>query len=186
MKPKNVCIFCASSNNIDSLYFDIARKIGIKCIENDFGLVYGGGAQGLMGQVAQTIAQAGGYITSIVPKKLQQNNIIFNRSNELIITKTMFERKSIMIEKSDAFICLPGGFGTLDEMLEVITLKQLGYIDKPIAILNTNGFYDNMINQFKLSFNRGFINTKYKNIYFVSSSIDEIFDYINSTCFLPH
>ena len=122
---KNVCVYCSSSSKIAPLYFDIADLLAKLLANNSMNLVYGGGDVGLMGKLARTVKENGGKVIGIIPKIFADKNIVFREADEMIITETMRERKRIMDEKSDAFIALPGGFGTLDELIEILSLKQL-------------------------------------------------------------
>lgn len=143
-----VCVYCSSSNAIDDAYPPVAEALGRQLAARDHALVYGGGAVGLMGVLARAAHDAGGHVTGVIPSKLQNREGIAYDADELIVTETMRERKRIMFSKSNAFIVLPGGFGTLEEFMEVLTLKQLGYHDHPIALLNVDGFFDTLLSFF--------------------------------------
>lgn len=143
-----VCVYCSSSNDIDEAYPPVAEALGRHLAARGHTLVYGGGAVGLMGVLARAAHDAGGHVTGVIPSKLQDREGIAYDADELIVTETMRERKRIMFSSSDAFIVLPGGFGTLEEFMEVLTLKQLGYHDHPIALLNVNGFFDTLLSFF--------------------------------------
>ena len=112
-------------------------------------LIYGGGSVGLMGELAREVQQGGGRVVGVIPERLSTEEIAFEAAEELLVTADMAERKNIMIERAEAFICLPGAFGTLDEMLEIITLRQLDYHDKPIILVNTDGFYEALLGFFE-------------------------------------
>ncbi|MFP6737705.1 MAG: TIGR00730 family Rossman fold protein [Planctomycetota bacterium] len=144
-----ICVFCASSNNASPRYLEVARKLGQLMVARDHTLVYGGGSVGLMGELAREVRGGGGRVVGVIPKRLSTEEIAFEAAQELLVTADMAERKNIMIERAEAFICLPGAFGTLDEMLEIITLRQLDYHDKPIILVNTDGFYDALLGFFE-------------------------------------
>ena len=144
-----ICVFCASSNNASPRYLEVARKLGQLMVARDHTLVYGGGSVGLMGELAREVQGGGGRVVGVIPKRLSTEEIAFEAAQELLVTADMAERKNIMIERAEAFICLPGAFGTLDEMLEIITLRQLDYHDKPIILVNTDGFYDALLGFFE-------------------------------------
>ena len=146
---QGICVFCASSNAVASRYFDVATQVGNLLAENGFNLVYGGGKVGLMGAVAMAVHQKGGKVLGIIPECLMAREVAYTQADELIVTDDMFQRKQLMIDKSKAFVVLPGGFGTLDEVMEVITLKQLGTHQKPIEFLNTDGFFDDLLTYFE-------------------------------------
>lgn len=140
----NICLYGASSPALDRAYFDAAEEFGRLLAKNGHTLVYGGGAQGVMGAAARGAADAGGKITGIAPNFLNVDGILFDRCTEFILTDTMAERKAAMIAHADAFVMAPGGFGTLEEFFEVLTLKQLGRHNPAIAVLNTNGYYNKL------------------------------------------
>ena len=144
-----ICVFCASSNNASPRYLEVARKLGQLMVAQGHTLVYGGGSVGLMGELAREVQGGGGRVVGVIPKRLSTEEIAFEAAQELLVTADMAERKNIMIERAEAFICLPGAFGTLDEMLEIITLRQLDYHDKPIILVNTDGFYDALLGFFE-------------------------------------
>jgi uncharacterized protein (TIGR00730 family) len=143
-----ICVYCSSSNAIADTYPPVAEALGHELGRRGHALVYGGGAVGLMGVLAHAAHEAGGEITGVIPSKLQDREGIAYDADELIVTETMRERKGIMFDRADAFVVLPGGYGTLEEFMEVLTLKQLGYHDRPIAILNVDGFFDTLLEFF--------------------------------------
>ncbi|MFO8098954.1 MAG: TIGR00730 family Rossman fold protein [Salinibacter sp.] len=143
-----ICVYCSSSDDIDATYPPIAEALGRQLAARGHALVYGGGAVGLMGVLARATHEAGGHVTGVIPSKLQSREGIAYDADELVVTETMRERKRIMFSKANAFIVLPGGFGTLEEFMEVLTLKQLGYHDRPIALLNVDGFFDTLLSFF--------------------------------------
>lgn len=145
----SICVYCSSSNAIADTYPPVAEALGRAIARRGHTLVYGGGAVGLMGVLAKAAHDAGGAVTGVIPSKLQDREGIAYEADNLIVTETMRERKGIMFRKSDAFIVLPGGFGTVEEFMEVLTLKQLGYHDHPIAILNVDGFFDTLLDFFE-------------------------------------
>ncbi|PSQ96380.1 MAG: TIGR00730 family Rossman fold protein [Bacteroidetes bacterium SW_9_63_38] len=144
-----ICVYCSSSDAIADVYPPVADALGRKIAQRGHTLVYGGGAVGLMGVLAHAAHEEGGAVTGVIPSKLQNREGIAYNADELIVTDTMRERKGIMFRQSDAFIVLPGGYGTLEEFMEVLTLKQLGYHDHPIVILNVDGFYDTLLSFFE-------------------------------------
>jgi cytokinin riboside 5'-monophosphate phosphoribohydrolase len=175
---KRICIFCASSNIIDPEYFKDAEILASLFAEKKFELVFGGGKKGLMGRIAEIFKKKGCRIIGVIPKKLNKPGITFRDADEIIETETMQERKSIMTESANAFVALAGGFGTLEEILEVISMKQLGFHKKPFAILNTNNLYDFLFKQFNVLSEEKFIDKKNMNTFFSSTSADEVFNYV--------
>ena len=145
----SICVFCASSDDASPRYREVARSLGGLMVERGHTLIYGGGSVGLMGELAREVQQGGGRVVGVIPERLSTEEIAFEAAEELLVTADMAERKNIMIERAEAFICLPGAFGTLDEMLEILTLKQLDYHDKPIVLVNTDGFYDTLLGFFR-------------------------------------
>lgn len=137
-----ICVYCASSAAIDAVYFEAAKALATELVKNNVEVVYGGGAVGLMGMLADTILAKGGGITGIIPRFMFDLGWAHTKVTDLIITETMHQRKARYLENIDGVVALPGGCGTLEELLEVITLKKLGQFSKPIAILNTHGFYE--------------------------------------------
>ena len=161
----NICLYGASSNTLDRVYLDAAYDFGARLAKNGHTLVYGGGAQGVMGAAARGVSDNGGRIIGIAPTFFQVDGILFDHCTEFIPTETMAERKQLMMAHADAFVMAPGGFGTLEEFFEVLTLKQLGRHNPAIAILNTNGFYDKL-QEFVLSaVEQRFIRSACLNIY---------------------
>ncbi len=138
----SLCIFCGSRFGNAIEYRDQAARLGRHCGENAVEVVYGGGHVGLMGVVADAALAAGGKVVGLIPERLLKREVGHREISELIVTESMFDRKEQMIERSDAFAVLPGGMGTLDELFEVLTLRQLGYHQKPIVLINTDGFWN--------------------------------------------
>jgi uncharacterized protein (TIGR00730 family) len=174
----NICVYCSSSNDIAPSYFDAARALGTALAQHGWPLVYGGGSVGLMGALAEAVHAAGGKVIGIIPQALLDREVGYLEADELIVTTTMRERKRLMDERADAFVTLPGGFGTLEELLEIITLKQLHYHEKPIIIVNVNGFYDALLAQFAHIFEAGFASKRFlqisgtPNLYTVVDSVE--------------
>ena len=142
----NVCVYCGSGEGNNPAYADAARELGRSLAANTIGLVYGGGGLGLMGQVAQSTLQAGGYVTGIIPKFLSEREHMLRDADELIITEDMHARKRLMFERSDAFVALPGGIGTLEELVEQLTWSQLGRHAKPIVVADIANFWSPFLN----------------------------------------
>ena len=142
MIHQRVSVFCASSDKVDNIYFDAARKLALALTEHGISANYGGGSMGLMGTLADTMMQAGGSIRGIIPQFMVDQGWNHPRVSDMLIVSDMHERKKRLTENIDAFIALPGGVGTLEELLEMMTLKQLGQVLAPIIIINTNHFFD--------------------------------------------
>jgi hypothetical protein len=175
---KAICVFCSSSEVIDNLYYDEARQFGKLIAENGYNLVHGGGKIGLMGAISEAVQSHGGKVTGVLPERLNIEGIASETDDEIIITKDMADRKTEMRKRSDAFVALPGGFGTTEEILEVITLKQLKYHTKPVVIVNTGNFYEPLIQMFERFYEYSFAKPDFRNIYFVASSVKDAMKYI--------
>ncbi len=143
---KNICVFCGASDNVDKKYFEIAEKCGQLLAENNYDLVYGGSSRGMMGKVAHSASFYGCKVIGIFPVGILDKREMFNNDlDEPIIVKNMYERKDEMMKKSHGFLILPGGLGTLDELFEVVTLKNLETHSKPIVVVNHDGFWNTLI-----------------------------------------
>ena len=153
----SICVYCGSRPGGDPLFTTAAQAVGRWIGEHGGQLVYGGGRSGLMGEVAQATRQAGGRVVGVIPQALVDKELANHACDELHIVQTMHERKAIMAERSDAFIALPGGIGTFEELFEVWTWCQLGYHDKPIGLLNVAGYYDALGNFLQSSVRSGFM-----------------------------
>jgi len=174
----NICVFCSSSNGVADIYFDAASKLGHIIGERGDSLIYGGANVGLMEQVAKTVKESKGKIVGIIPQKIHDKQLSSDHPDELIVTPTMDERKALMREMSDAFIALPGGFGTLEEIIEVITLKQLDYHRKPIVFINVNGFFNDLFTQFEKSYSENFAKESYRKLFASVNTPEEALSYI--------
>ncbi len=139
-----ICVYCASSNKVDKAYFDATQKLAEDIAARGITLVYGGGSAGLMGCLANTVLKNKGQAIGILPRFMEKVEWGHKGLTQLTLVKDMHERKKLLIKDVDAVVALPGGCGTLEELMEVITLKRLGKFTKPIIILNTNGFYDHL------------------------------------------
>ena len=177
---KNICVFGASNSSIPHIYVETAYELGALLAEEGFGMVFGGGAVGLMGAAAEGVHAGGGTITGVIPKRLNHPGIASELCTELIVTADMHERKALMEKLSSGFVILPGGYGTAEELMEVLTLKQLGYLDAPILIINTNGFYNSLLEQFHRFVSDGFMNKRYLGLYKVVDSPSEAIDCIKN------
>ncbi|MEQ1660311.1 MAG: TIGR00730 family Rossman fold protein [Hylemonella sp.] len=141
----SLCVYCGSRPGLDPQFTDMARTVGQWIGRHGGQLVYGGGKAGLMGLVAEATLQAGGRVVGIIPKALVEKEWALHDCTELHIVDTMHDRKRMMAERADAFVALPGGIGTFEELFEVWTWRQLGYHDKPVGILNSGGYYDGLL-----------------------------------------
>ena len=167
---KSICIYCGSSPGASPLYAEAARRLAHEMVADNIGLVYGGAHVGLMGIIADEVLRLGGEATGVIPKALLQKEIGHQGLTRLHIVKDMHERKALMADLSDGFIAMPGGIGTLEELFEVFTWSQLGIHDKPIGLLNVNGFYDGLISFIQHMVSERFLKDQQAGIIMVESN----------------
>ena len=160
----SICIFCGSSAGRNSSYTGAAVKLGQLLAEKNLNLVYGGGNIGLMGEIAQSVINHGGKAIGVIPQFLVEKELVYHKLTEIRVVDSMHERKAIMAELADAFIAMPGGFGTLEETVEVLTWAQLGLHRKPIGLLNIDGYYDSLNAFFDHMVAEGFLMREYKDM----------------------
>jgi uncharacterized protein (TIGR00730 family) len=170
----NVCVYCGSRPGRGTGDEASARALGEALAANGWGLVFGGGRVGLMGAVAAGVRAGAGAIIGVIPEGLLRREQGDDQGGELVITNTLRERKAIMDARAHAFVALPGGFGTLEELVETMTLRQLGYHQKPIIILNLDGYYDPLLTFFEHAVASGFVRDDDRAVYQVASSVDEV------------
>lgn len=161
-------------------FFEVASELGTRMARDGHTLVYGGGEIGLMGAVARSVHEHGGRVVGVIPEFLRKPGICYESADELVVTADMRERKAVMESRGDAFIGLPGGFGTLEEMLEIITLKQLRVHTKPIVFLNVDGFYDGLNEVFEHIFEHRFARPGYRALYFFAPDVGSAISYIEA------
>src|SRR5947199_695253 len=159
---KRVCVFCGSQSGADPAHAETARELGRELARRGLALVYGGGRVGLMGELATAALRAGGEVVGVIPQSLSAKEIAFGEATELIVVGTMHERKALMADRADAFVALPGGFGTCEEFFEVLTWGQLGIHDKPIGVLNVAGFFDPLLAWVERSLAEGFLRPEHR------------------------
>jgi uncharacterized protein (TIGR00730 family) len=172
---QSVCVYCGSSNRVDEVYKNLAREVGTALAQHGLQIIYGGGHVGLMGMVADSALKAGGKVVGIIPEHIRAREVQHTSLTELHVVDNMHTRKRMMVERADAFIILPGGFGTLDEAFEILTWKQLGLHNKPIIIHNVNGFWDPLLVLIDHLIASGFAQSSNRTFYSVTSTIDELF-----------
>jgi len=177
---KNICVYMSSSNHVDEKYYDHALELGKLIGENKYNLVYGAGSVGLMYAVAKNAQNNGAKVFGVIPKKLTGIGVDYQECDEFIITRCMRSRKEKMDQLADAFIALAGGFGTLEEILEIITAKQIGYHNKPVIFINTDGFYNDLFNLFEKFYKEKFAKEYYKNLYHIAQNPTEAIEYLKT------
>ena len=178
---KNICVYASSSNDLAEVYYKEAAELGNLIGSNGFNIVYGGSRRGLMYACAGAVKTAGGKVIGIMPEIFANPKFANPQDcDEFYVTPGMRERKALLDEKSEAVIALAGGFGTLEEVSEMIVQKQLGYNKKPIVLLNTNGFYDNLIGFFENIIEEKFANAESRDLYYVASTPAEAVNFIKN------
>jgi len=175
---KKICVYCSSSDAVDNVYFQTAKELAAMLATNNHTLVYGGGNIGLMGEVAKTMHLFGGRVIGIIPEGINNMGVGYEAADEFIITQDLRERKALMETYSDAFLALPGGFGTLEEILEMITLKQLNFHNKPLVFLNVNDFFNPLFDVFEHIYNQHFAKPEFQMLYHIASNPQSAIKYI--------
>ena len=178
--PKLLCVYCASSDRIDPKYVAAATELGREMVERGWGLVYGGGKTGLMGAVARAVKSHGGRVVGIIPEFMKARELAFDEADELVTVVTLRERKLLMEARADAFVTLPGGFGTLEEIMEILTLRQLDVVKKPCVFLNQDGFYDDLLRLFERMLRDKFFKPSNMELFRVAKTVPEIFAQIEA------
>ncbi len=173
---KKVAVFCGSSLGFNEVYKNSAIELGNYFIDKNIGLVYGGGKIGMMGVIADTMISKKGEVIGVIPGLLRSEEVAHDNISEMIVTKTMSKRKVKISRLVDGYIALPGGFGTLDEIFEALTLGQLGIESKPIGILNVNGFFDPLILQLDIMVKEGYLKQSNKEMLIMSDSVEDLLD----------
>lgn len=176
----NVAVFCASAEKVGQEYFGAARRLGEGIACRSWNLVYGGTNCGLMRMVAEATLAGGGKVKGVIPRCIEARGVSARNITELVVAEDMKERKQLMREQADAFVALPGGWGTLEEMTEVITLKQLGMHRKPVVFINTGGFYDLFWKFMEQAAGNGFVSDAYCGLYEIVRTPEEALEYIAS------
>lgn len=169
-----IAVFCGSSSGFNSIYKNEAIKVGQYFSKNNIGLVYGGGKIGLMGAIADTIIKNNGEVIGVIPNLLKHEEVAHQNITKMIVTKKMSKRKVKISKLVDGYIALSGGFGTLDELFEALTLGQLGIENKPIGILNTTNFFDFTLKQLDVMVKEGFLKQENRNMILVSTTIEDL------------
>ncbi len=173
---KRITVFCGSSSGTEAKFEEEAHTLGVQLAKRNIGLVYGGAKIGLMGTVANGALSAGGEVIGVIPTFLRKKEVVHEELSNLIIVESMHERKMKMHEACDGFIALPGGFGTLEELLEILTWAQLGRHKKPIGILNTNNYYDTLLRFMHEMIEKQFLRPVNLKLFIVSNTIDDLLE----------
>lgn len=180
---KNICVFCGSSAGKNPLYREAAKKLGEALVNHKQRLIYGGGNIGLMGTIAEEVMSRGGEVIGVIPAFLMDKEVGNVDVTELIVVESMHERKHKMAHLADAFIAMPGGFGTLEELAEVLTWVQLELIKKPVGVLNLNGYYDLLISQLNHMVGEGFLRPQNRKLLIEIEKVEDALDTLHSFSF---
>ena len=173
--PKLLCVYCSSSDRLDAKYAAAAGAVGRTMTARGWGLVYGGGKTGLMGAVARAVKADGGRVVGVIPEFMKAKELAYEGADELVTVLTMRERKTIMETRADGFVALPGGWGTLEEMMEIITLRSLDVLRKPCVFFNQDGFYDDLLRFFEKMVREQFTKPSHRELYAMAATVDEVF-----------
>ncbi|MCI5059601.1 MAG: TIGR00730 family Rossman fold protein [Alphaproteobacteria bacterium] len=171
---QNVCVYCGSSSKVDQIYKDAAVELGALIAKEGWGVVYGGGRVGLMGLVADSALENKAPVIGIIPEHIQEREIEHTNLTELHVVDTMHVRKAMMVDKSQAFVILAGGLGTLDELFELLTWKQLGLHDKPIVVVNLNGYWTKLLETVENIAKEGFMRKEDLKLFITVDSVDAV------------
>ncbi|QDV53053.1 LOG family protein [Gimesia fumaroli] len=177
-KLKSLCVFCGSKAGSDQQYQQSAIELGRLMAQRNIALVYGGGSVGLMGIIADAVLESGGKVIGVIPRQLATRELVHPGVKEMYVVEDMHTRKAKMSECSDAFIAMPGGFGTLEELFEVVSWVQLGIYSKPVGLLNTAGFYDPLLNMVEHCIETEFIKPKYRDLIIADDSPSTLLDHL--------
>ncbi len=177
---KRVAVFCGSSIGFNSIYAEEAKKLGYLLAKQTIGLVYGGGKIGIMGTIADAVMENQGEVIGVIPDLLKHEEVAHTKITKMVVTRKMSKRKVKISKLVDGYIALAGGFGTLDELFEALTLGQLGIEAKPVGILNTNGYFDYTLKQLDIMVEEGFLKQLNRDMLFVSESIEELIEMMST------
>jgi hypothetical protein len=178
---QTICVYCASSTQVKPVYFEVTARLSRIFALANLSVVYGGGSKGLMGQLANSTLEAGGKITGVIPRFMCDVEWNHNGLTELILVDTMHERKEKMAVMADAIVALPGGCGTLEELLEVITWKRLGIFTKPIVIVNVEGYFDDLVSMLNRAVDEHFMRIEHHKMWEVVQTPEEVLDAIQNS-----
>ncbi|MDZ7718076.1 MAG: TIGR00730 family Rossman fold protein [Balneolaceae bacterium] len=176
----NICVYCGSSTGNNKAIEEQAILLGELMCQKGHNLVYGGASRGIMGVLADSVMQNGGEVVGVIPKNLFKDEIAHQGISKLITVDGMHQRKSIMADRADAFLALPGGFGTLEELFEIITWNQIGLIDKPVVVYNFNGYFNSLIKMIDHAVDTGFINPENRNILQIAETLEDCLEFCES------
>lgn len=178
--PKLLCVYCSSSRVLDPKYYAAAEALGCGMVERGWGLVYGGGHSGLMGSVARSVKKQGGYVVGVIPEFMKSRELAYHEADELLTVSTMRERKQVMEERADGFVTLPGGIGTLEELCEIMTLRYLNRLPKPVVLVNQDGFYDDLLRFFDRMVREKFKSPGLSDLFTVADNVEGVWSHLET------
>ena len=171
---QSICVYCGSSDKSDSVYLQAAQHTGQVIANNDLRLIYGGGSTGMMGALANGVLEAGGKVTGVITEQFNTPQLAHAGLTDMVVLKDMHERKARMVALADGFIALPGGFGTLDELFEVLTWAQIGLHTKPVGLLNVEGYFDRLLEFLDNVQTKGFVYAEHRKLYTTADSPQDL------------
>ncbi|HTU00756.1 MAG TPA: TIGR00730 family Rossman fold protein [Candidatus Sulfotelmatobacter sp.] len=171
---KLLCVYCGSSKNLESRYYSAAEAVGRSMVVKGWGLVYGGGNVGMMGSLARAVKDAGGLVVGVIPEFMKDRELAYHQADELITVESMRERKRVMEERADAFLALPGGIGTLEELAEIMTLRYINRIKKPVVVFNQDGYYDDLLRFFERMTRERFKSSGLQELFSVAGRVEDV------------
>ena len=188
---RKITVFCGSSSGTDELLHEKARELGHMLAVRGIGLLYGGTRIGIMGMLADSVLANGGVAEGVIPSVIEERKIAHTRLTRLMLVNTIEDRKKHLIEDGDAILAFPGSYGTLDELFNTLVLRQLGKMEKPVILLNLNGFYDFLIKQLDVMVSKGFMRAEYRNLLKTVNNLEELAPFLDrytglhGTCPVP-
>lgn len=177
---KKITVYCASSNNLDAHYYEEAKRIGQHIAAQGWAIIYGAGSAGLMGALADSVLENNGYVIGVIPRFMKKVEWDHKGIQEVIETEDMAERKKILVQDTDAVLTLPGGLGTFEELMEILSARRLGLFTKPVIIYNYRGYYDSMIEMLEKSIDEKFMGEEYRAAWIEIKNIEDLFPAIHS------
>ncbi len=177
---KLLCVYCGSSMNLESRYYAAAEAVGRSMVANGWGLVYGGGNLGMMGSLARAVKDAGGHVVGVIPDFMRERELAYHQADELITVASMRERKRIMEERASAFLALPGGIGTLEELTEIMTLRYINRMNKPVVVFNQDGYYDDLLRFFERMTRERFKSPGLQALFSVAGRVEEVWPLLDA------
>lgn len=174
LMAKLLCVYCGASRHLDSRYYAAAEAVGRAMVANGWGLVYGGGNVGMMGSLAEGVKESGGHVVGVIPDFMRERELAYHRADELVVVVSMRERKRIMEERASAFLALPGGIGTLEELAEIMTLRYINRTQKPVVLYNLGGYYDDLLRFFERMTRERFKSSGLQALLAVASTVAEL------------